>query len=60
MYFNGLLNFFSAAATLQNISATDASGNQVLLTYSSGSQNNMQSFQLSWKASPKNKIWIKI
>ena len=35
-----------AATALQNISATDGSGNQVLLTYS-GSQNNMQSFQLS-------------
>jgi nuclear transcription Y subunit beta len=35
-----------SASALQNISATDASGNQVLLTYS-GSQNNLQSFQLS-------------
>jgi len=34
-----------SASALQNISATDGSGNQVLLTYS-GSQNNMQSFQI--------------
>ena len=33
-----------AASALQNIT-TDGSGNQVLLTYS-GSQNNMQSFQI--------------
>merc|ERR1712223_848926 len=38
---------FISASALQNISATDSSGNQVLLTYSSGAQNNMQSFQLS-------------
>merc|ERR1712024_13452 len=36
-----------SASALQNISATDASGNQVLLTYSSGAQNNLQSFQLN-------------
>merc|ERR1711976_176308 len=36
-----------SASGLQNIAATDGSGNQVLLTYSSGAQNNMQSFQLS-------------
>merc|ERR1712141_115892 len=35
-----------SASALQNISATDGSGGQVLLTYS-GSQTNMQSFQLS-------------
>jgi len=35
------------ASALQNISATDSSGNQVLLTYSSGAQNNLQSFQLN-------------
>merc|ERR1711983_124423 len=35
-----------SASGLQNISATDGAGNQVLLAYS-GSQNNMQSFQLS-------------
>merc|ERR1711976_403198 len=35
-----------SASGLQNIAATDGSGNQVLLTYS-GSQTNMQSFQLS-------------
>ena len=42
---------FSAASGLQNIAATDGSGNQVLLTYS-GSQTNMQSFQLSWSENP--------
>ena len=42
------LSSLPAASTLQNISATDGAGNQVLLAYS-GSQNNMQSFQLSWK-----------
>ena len=35
------------ASALQNISATDSSGNQVLLTYSSGAQSNLQSFQLN-------------
>merc|ERR1739847_234286 len=35
-----------SASALQNISATDGSGGQVLLAYS-GSQTNMQSFQLS-------------
>merc|ERR1712062_254395 len=35
-----------SASALQNISATDGSGGQVLLTYS-GSQTNMQCFQLS-------------
>lgn len=42
-----LWNLIAAASALQNISATDGSGGQVLLTYS-GSQTNMQSFQLSW------------
>ena len=49
-----LLDFLfeiSAASGLQNIAATDGSGNQVLLTYS-GSQTNMQSFQLSWSENP--------
>ena len=35
------------ASALQNISATDSSGNQVLLTYSGGAPNNLQSFQLN-------------
>merc|ERR1712025_193983 len=35
------------ASALQNISATGSSGNQVLLTYSGGAPNNLQSFQLN-------------